>query len=251
MPHLHSRGSIRSGHAFTIVELMIVVAIIAILIAIIVPAVGEARNQSRLMMCQAHQRQLYEACLLFVAEHKGMLPVNSIVEDGPSDPDVGRVCVWAMDREGVANYQVGALWKYISPDARRTTIWCPADNAEISTVSGRKPNLDRNMSYSFNANIYLKRGAPRLAMNLRDVNTPAEKIMTWEEASPNDAWCVNPNSNNDDRPSGRHGRLGSLQYGTPDYDNAGKANYTFFDGHVELLSIQQINSTTNYYTPLK
>jgi prepilin-type N-terminal cleavage/methylation domain-containing protein/prepilin-type processing-associated H-X9-DG protein len=255
MPSVRRRELIRrhlNASGFTLIELLIVIAIIGILISIIVPAVGQARFQAKLLLCQANERQLYTACLAFTADHKGMLPANSIVEDGPSDPEVGKICVWAMDREGVANFTVGALWKYIPTiDARKVAIWCPADNAEISDISSRKPNTDRNMSYSFNANLYLKRNAPRLVMKLRDVISPAEKIMTWEEASPNDAWCLEPNTNNADRPSGRHGKIGSLQYGTPEYNNSGRANYGFFDGHVELLTVQDINNNPNYYSPLK
>jgi prepilin-type N-terminal cleavage/methylation domain-containing protein/prepilin-type processing-associated H-X9-DG protein len=240
-----------SHPGFTLVELMIVVAIIAILIAIILPVSGEIRTQSRIMSCQANERQLYMACMGFVKDHRGMLPVNSIVEDGPSDPDVGRVCVWAMDREGVANFSVGALWKYIDQASRPIAIWCPADQAEMSVVSGRPPKPDRNMSYSFNAIIYVKRGAPRVAMNHRDITLPSEKIMIYEELAPNDAWCVNPGTNNDDRPSGRHGRVGSLQYGTPEYNASGRANFLFFDGHAELLTIEQLAANPAYYSPLK
>ncbi len=60
--------------AFTLVELLVVIAIIAVLVAILLPVLSRAKEQSRGVVCQSNQRQLAAAFLLFAQDHKGHLP---------------------------------------------------------------------------------------------------------------------------------------------------------------------------------
>ncbi len=57
--------------AFTLVELLIVIGIIAVLISILVPVLGKARVQTRRVMCMANQRSLAQAVQTFATEHHG------------------------------------------------------------------------------------------------------------------------------------------------------------------------------------
>ena len=43
---------------FTLIELLVVVSIIALLMAILMPALGEARDQPKLVMCRSNLSQL-------------------------------------------------------------------------------------------------------------------------------------------------------------------------------------------------
>jgi prepilin-type N-terminal cleavage/methylation domain-containing protein len=65
MVAMHTRRP-RSG--FTIVELLVVVSIIALLIGILLPAIGKARDQARLTMSQTNMRQLAVAHANYAAE---------------------------------------------------------------------------------------------------------------------------------------------------------------------------------------
>lgn len=246
-------GYPQRSHAFTLVELLVVIGIIAVLMGILLPMASKVRAQSRMIGCQSNIRTLYTACIAFGTDNRGAMPVPSIIGEGPSDPDVVAKCVWPMDKSGVVNLQVGALWKYLAPtsEGRKNIIFCPSDNSELETTAGVKPNVDRNFSYSFNANLRSITNGLRVSVPLRLIIDPAQKIMIWEEIGPNDAWCLNPNSNIDDRPTGRHGRVDSLKFNTPEYNAAGRGNFGFFDGHVETLSPGQIIGNLSYYTPIK
>lgn len=66
----------RSRRAFTLVELLVVIGIIALLISILMPALRRAREQANSAKCMSNQRQIMMAFLMFASEHRNHLPGN-------------------------------------------------------------------------------------------------------------------------------------------------------------------------------
>lgn len=64
------RARYRGGFSgFTLIELLVVIAIIGLLLAVLVPALGKAKEQTREVVCRAHLRQWGVIFSLYLEDH--------------------------------------------------------------------------------------------------------------------------------------------------------------------------------------
>jgi len=60
--------------AFTLVELLVVIGIIAVLLAILLPVMSRVRDRGRAIKCASNMRQIYMACVMY-SNTLGKLPI--------------------------------------------------------------------------------------------------------------------------------------------------------------------------------
>ena len=71
-----ARRAKRSISAFTLIELLVVIAILAILAALLLPALKNAREQARKVVCVSNFHQLGLATIMYAKDHDGLVPPN-------------------------------------------------------------------------------------------------------------------------------------------------------------------------------
>jgi prepilin-type N-terminal cleavage/methylation domain-containing protein len=83
----------RTPRGFTLVELLVVIGIIALLVAMLMPALNKAREAARTVQCAAQLRQVGQALVNYASNSKGYFPGWSNWHipggDGTGDDDPG------------------------------------------------------------------------------------------------------------------------------------------------------------------
>jgi prepilin-type N-terminal cleavage/methylation domain-containing protein len=75
MDRRHSHARMMPA-AFTLIELLVVISIIALLIAMLLPALSKARDASQLSVCGGNQRQIMMAVSAYAVDYKSLLPTS-------------------------------------------------------------------------------------------------------------------------------------------------------------------------------
>jgi prepilin-type N-terminal cleavage/methylation domain-containing protein len=78
-----------STFGFTLIELLVVIAIIALLVGILLPALGKARNAARISACGSGTKQMGVAMTLYANDFKSAFPMFPFDPGNANDP--GRV----------------------------------------------------------------------------------------------------------------------------------------------------------------
>jgi prepilin-type processing-associated H-X9-DG protein len=215
--------------------LLVVIAIIAILAALLLPALSNAKQSACRASCTSNQHQLQVAWLLYLDEHNGRLPLNREFGNPGSDG-------WSNDIVQVDTTPTNIIKGKLYPDTKHLGIYrCPSDK---SVMPGT--NSLRYRSYSMND--WLNGWAPfwplHAASRIDELNHPAPAasfcfLDEMEESIDNPSLGVYPPDNwsSWNLPASRHKRGCVL---------------SFCDGHVEYWKWRgsSLLQFIQYYLPV-
>jgi prepilin-type N-terminal cleavage/methylation domain-containing protein/prepilin-type processing-associated H-X9-DG protein len=131
----------RNQHAFTLIELLVVISIIALLMALLLPALSRSRSAGKAVSCMSNQRQLYIPLLSYTQANKDFVPYHSYNEY-PNIRHVG--WLGRLTRGGFIE-----PYSETSPGAR----YCPELSASITQANieddsrGHYPMLNGTTTY--------------------------------------------------------------------------------------------------------
>lgn len=97
MSRMSSPRRSQARRAFTLVELLVVIGIIAVLVSILLPALNKARRAANTAACLSNLRQIGQAAVMYANESKGTLPAwgfNQNLPDGSNNGFVWDNSAW-------------------------------------------------------------------------------------------------------------------------------------------------------------
>lgn len=239
------QGTTLAG-GFTLVEMLVVIAIIGILASLIFPSLSAAKQRARSVQCLNNLRQIELAWHIYADDNKGVLAINSSGRDAGKTTDT-------------ASWVAGYLNTGPAPDNANTTLLVGPEYQRFGSIGGytksadiyhcpsdmsRDPKTGLSRVRSISMNSWVNPGHNGVVSS-RFWNLKFEKYSTitdFVHLSPSDAFVFldeRPDSINDgwfmvDMQSYNPTNLAGLKVrDLPAIYHNKASSFSFADGHVE------------------
>lgn len=214
----------RARYAFTLIELLVVVSIIALLIAILLPALGRARAAANMTACLSNMRQMAIATTAYATDNRQMLPTIGL-------------------SHGTVSHDPQGSWFYLLDDYADTGLLAACPDDASPHFATPEPLSGRRRVVSFGTNYYLS----------GSLNSYERFVSIDAVASPSNVSHAFELAEEGEYASADHAHPEQLIFYATDAETLrpraeemiqidrhdGKSTWNFLDGHAEVLPVEQ------------
>ena len=233
--------SLRRG-GFTLVELLVVVAIIALLVSILLPTLGRAKEQARIVSCMSNLRSLGLSFAFYSNENNDWYPAGAGYGGSQYSYTWDSILRPYYDNIGLIHCPSDKLVReYLTWMEEKDDDWChPRSYAINMVVTWQGPSVWGDANGYFLEPEHTWRW-PGSVTQTTDVTDPSDTILLgeeWENQYWTSYWVAGIHHH--------YPGCGIMPYKWDDHDNLYRdvtyyhrendaANFLFCDGHVDLL----------------
>jgi Tfp pilus assembly protein PilE len=216
----------------TLMEMIVVLAILIVLAAIIVPAYSLWKTSASKAVALANMRSLAEACMTFTSQNNGVLPGEDAA--GPNtwsaaaDPQNANVWYNALPRllghKGAGDYAGNPRAFY----TKENILFLPGAGYQNSEAKYRSPQF----AIAMNSRLQRKSEETKDNLRLTRIQEPSRTALFFEQGVSGEKKTSGLQSRFDGAPKGTARSLAG-RYG-------GKGIIAFVDGHCELFEPKEL-----------
>jgi prepilin-type N-terminal cleavage/methylation domain-containing protein/prepilin-type processing-associated H-X9-DG protein len=238
--------------AFTLIEVLVVVAIIALLVAILLPSLAKARRQAKQVVCASNLHQAGVGLIAYGMQNKDRLPPTWCTQ--ANNKEVPNLAGWYDTNGPYGGSYVPALTKYAG-----SQVWaCPAN--KMSPPGLARPIEEDAWNYTKGSDqkyggthYYLAWGVGMVDVAWLKQGRYNERQQPWAATRTSEKghrkWLIGDLVFTPEDPN-KHAsnHLGKARTPSGMISNAEGGNFFFLDGHAEWFGLHRLTTimTTRY-----